>query len=222
MAAECIVRWVLQNQQSPKGLLFYRDGVAESQYKKIADFEVPQLDAAWARAKILLAERKIRTTLNSKCPSKIVVIVGKRHNVRFYPVNEDQSYFQKNRVRSSKSIIQTVGEGKSTRKVWSDTLNGNLKPGYVIDRVVTHPYAYDFFLQSHAAIEGTARSAHYYVLVNDPKWKPEKLHRVVSHFCSRPCFPTNLVLDSRPMLRLLGCHQRHLLLCSCLLRRSTV
>lgn len=42
--------------------------------------------------------------------------------------------------------------------------SGNPKNGTVVDRGVTEPRNWDFYLQAHTAIEGTARPAHYYVV----------------------------------------------------------
>jgi hypothetical protein len=36
-----------------------------------------------------------------------------------------------------------------------------------VDRGVTEARAFDFFLQSHAAVQGTARPAHYIVVHDD-------------------------------------------------------
>ena len=37
---------------------------------------------------------------------------------------------------------------------------GNLKAGTVVDSGVTHPRAFDFYLQAHAGLQGTARPTH--------------------------------------------------------------
>lgn len=42
--------------------------------------------------------------------------------------------------------------------------NGNSLPGTVLEKEVTSPRMFDFFLNSHVAIQGTARPAHYHVL----------------------------------------------------------
>ena len=39
--------------------------------------------------------------------------------------------------------------------------------GTVVDHSVTHPTEYDFYLNSHAGIQGTSKSAHYHVLHDD-------------------------------------------------------
>ncbi|CAJ2501891.1 Uu.00g047440.m01.CDS01 [Anthostomella pinea] len=72
-------------------------------------------------------------------PRLTVIIVGKRHHTRFYPTQEKES------------------DGRS----------GNTLPGTVVDRGVTEPRIWDFFLQAHAAIQGTARPAHYVVVLDE-------------------------------------------------------
>ena len=71
-------------------------------------------------------------------PRLTVVIVGKRHHTRFYASRE----------------------GEADRSM-------NPKAGTVVDRGVTEARNWDFFLQSHAAIQGTARPAHYFVLLDE-------------------------------------------------------
>jgi eukaryotic translation initiation factor 2C len=71
-------------------------------------------------------------------PKITIVICGKRHHTRFYPVVEA------NADRSS-----------------------NCEPGTVVDRGVTEVRNWDFFLQPHACLQGTARSCHYYVILDE-------------------------------------------------------
>jgi hypothetical protein len=55
------------------------------------------------------------------------------------------------------------------RQTIQDASNGNLKSGLLVTKVVTNSLQMNFFLQSHRAIKGTARSAHYHVLLDDIK-----------------------------------------------------
>ncbi|KAI3399762.1 hypothetical protein diail_5830 [Diaporthe ilicicola] len=71
-------------------------------------------------------------------PRLTVIIVGKRHHTRFYP-----------------SQAKDMDRG------------GNCKPGTIIDRGVTEEGMWDFFLQSHAVIQGTGRPAHYVVVLDE-------------------------------------------------------
>ena len=42
--------------------------------------------------------------------------------------------------------------------------NGNCFNGTVVDRGVTEARSWDFFLQAHSALQGTAKPAHYFVV----------------------------------------------------------
>jgi eukaryotic translation initiation factor 2C len=67
-------------------------------------------------------------------PKITVIIVGKRHHVRFFPRPTSQ-----------------IGAGIA-----------QLAPSWIRD--VVHPTEFDFYLQSHGGLLGTSRPAHYSVL----------------------------------------------------------
>lgn len=71
-------------------------------------------------------------------PRLMIVVVGKRHHNRFYPTKAEDS-------------------DRST----------NPQNGTVVDRGVTEARNWDFFLQAHTALQGTARPAHYYVVYDE-------------------------------------------------------
>jgi eukaryotic translation initiation factor 2C len=71
-------------------------------------------------------------------PRIAIIVCGKRHHTRFYPTTE------LNADRSS-----------------------NCEPGTVVDRGVTDVRNWDFFLQPHACLQGTARPCHYYVILDE-------------------------------------------------------
>jgi eukaryotic translation initiation factor 2C len=56
---------------APKRLIFFRDGVSEGQFAQVIDQELPRLKAACAALKI--------------SPKITIIVVGKRHHVRFFP-----------------------------------------------------------------------------------------------------------------------------------------
>ncbi|KAI1174313.1 Piwi-domain-containing protein [Nemania sp. FL0916] len=75
---------------------------------------------------------------NKGLPRITLVIVSKRHHTRFYVTNPSDA-----------------------------DRSGNSKPGTVVDRGVTEAQSWDFYLQAHAALKGTARPAHYVVLLDE-------------------------------------------------------
>ena len=74
-----------------------------------------------------------------KLPKFTLVIAEKRHHVRFFPPQGTPSADK----------------------------NGNPVPGIIVDRDVTQPFDDDVYLNSHSAIQGTARPTHYTVLVDE-------------------------------------------------------
>ncbi|KAF7541061.1 hypothetical protein G7Z17_g12040 [Cylindrodendrum hubeiense] len=80
-------------------------------------------------------------------PRFTIVVSVKRHQTRFYPTTEENL-----------------------------PKHMNIQNGTVVDRGVTQARYWDFFLTAHAAIKGTARPAHYTVLLDEifrPKYKAE-------------------------------------------------
>ncbi|KAK0385418.1 hypothetical protein NLU13_7894 [Sarocladium strictum] len=86
----------------------------------------------------------IREACRAKCGDKAqqpkisIIISVKRHQTRFYPTDMNQK-----------------------------TDSGNILPGTVVDRGVTQARYWDFFLTAHNALQGTARPAHYTVLLDE-------------------------------------------------------
>lgn len=115
----------------PENILIYRDGVSEGQYDIVLDEELPLLRKACEEVYPATDSRK-------GMPRISIIIVGKRHNTRFYPTKESEA------DRSS-----------------------NPQNGTVVDRGVTEARNWDFFLQAHTALQGTARPAHYYIVLDE-------------------------------------------------------
>ncbi|KAF8544027.1 ribonuclease H-like domain-containing protein [Trichophaea hybrida] len=88
-------------------------------------------------------------------PKLTITIVGKRHHTRFYPTDQAQA----------------------------DHDNGNPMNGTVVDRGITSVYDFDFFLQAHKGLKGTARPAHYYVIYNEIGVKSDELQGLTHNLC---------------------------------------
>lgn len=85
--------------------------------------------------------------------SLAVIVCSKRHRVRFFP-----------------------DRGQGDR-------NSNPHPGTLVERDVTHPTQLDFYLNSHSAIQGTARPVHYHVLLNEIGVPIEWLQQMIYEQC---------------------------------------
>ena len=123
-----LLLWRERNETLPENILVYRDGVSEGQYDIVLDQELPALRATC---------KAVYSALDTEAgkPRITIIIVGKRHNTRFYPTKKEEA-----------------------------DRGGNPINGTIVDRGVTEARNWDFFLQAHAAIQGTARPAHYYIV----------------------------------------------------------
>lgn len=143
------------NQKLPNAILFYRDGVSESQFAHVNEQEFPQIKEGCADAFKSLCQTNPELRKQASYDPKItLVVVGKRHQTRFFPPGNAH------RSQTSKS--------------------GNFRPGLLVDSVICHPYYFDFYLQAHDSIKGTARSAHYRVLQNEMNFQAPDLQRLVN------------------------------------------
>jgi eukaryotic translation initiation factor 2C len=131
----------------PDQMLYYRDGVSDGSIPPM--YNIPNVKAdlrlslgQYAQVKkdklsrIHAAYKKLTQDQDCKLTA---VIVAKCHNVRSYPEH---------------------AKDKGVNKY------GNCNPGTLVDHIVTSPHFDDFCLQSHKGLQGTARLAHYFVLLN--------------------------------------------------------
>lgn len=90
-------------------------------------------------------------------PQLMLIVVQKRHHVRFFPQGGPRGGFADR--------------------------SGNCLPGTTVDRIITHPSQYDFYVQSHAGLQGTSRPTHYHVLHDEIKMGSDTLQGLVNDMC---------------------------------------
>ena len=139
MCEDLLSQYIRANAR-PQKILFYRDGVSESQFQYALNHELAALKRACHR---------IAKDFN---PKITLVCVQKRHHMRMFEVTRDNRIY-------------------------------NVNPGTYLDTVITHPYEYDFYLCSHAALKGTARATHYHVLQDEIGYKPNLLYTITNQLC---------------------------------------
>ena len=88
-------------------------------------------------------------------PAVTIVCVQKRHHLRMF----------------CKDRRDGVGKGN------------NVPPGCVIDREVTHPVEFDFYLCSHFGLQGTSRPTHYHVLWDENDFDSDCLQALTYQLC---------------------------------------
>ncbi|XP_052085902.1 protein argonaute-2-like isoform X7 [Mytilus californianus] len=61
--------------------------------------------------------------------------------------------------------------------------SGNIPAGTTVDVGITHPTEFDFYLCSHAGIQGTSRPSHYHVLWDDNRFNADELQMLTYQLC---------------------------------------
>ncbi|CAN9252449.1 unnamed protein product [Alternaria alternata] len=155
MVVERINDWVEKHGGAilPTNILYYRDGVGDSQYSDIKTTELAQIQLAFD---VVVDDLRKRNKISSSVIPKInitAIICAKRHNTRFYPA---------------------LGEEDKTE---------NCLPGTFVDDVVCSPYYQDFYLQSHCTLKGTARPAHYFIIQNNINKSVDELRQLTHELC---------------------------------------
>ncbi|KAI3899299.1 hypothetical protein MKW92_024320 [Papaver armeniacum] len=90
-------------------------------------------------------------------PPITFIVVQKRHHTRLFPAN----HMDRNMTDRS----------------------GNILPGTVVDSMICHPTEFDFYLCSHAGIQGTSRPTHYHVLYDENKFTANGLQVLTNNLC---------------------------------------
>ncbi|KAF0555245.1 Piwi-domain-containing protein [Gigaspora margarita] len=109
---------------------------------------------------VLNIEVKAIKAVISRCykpgsePTLTFIIVQKRHHTRFMPENSRDG----------------------------DRL-GNCIPGTVIDTSIVVPHEFDFFLQSHYCLQGTARPIHYNILYDEHNFSADEIQTLTYRLC---------------------------------------
>ncbi|TPX51160.1 hypothetical protein SeMB42_g01966 [Synchytrium endobioticum] len=83
------------------------------------------------------------------------VVVQKRHHTRFFPLQPSDS-----------------------------DRSGNASPGTVIDNDIVHPTDFEFYLQSHAGLQGTSRPGRYTVLYDENALPAEKIQNLTNQLAN--------------------------------------
>jgi len=90
---------------------------------------------------------------HNQLPQICFVVVKRRHNTRFF--------------------------------TWDKQTNqtNNLQPGTVIDTDIVSPNGFDFYLNSHAAIQGTSRPILYQVLYDEIGFTSDDIQQLTNYLC---------------------------------------
>lgn len=88
-------------------------------------------------------------------PPVTFIVVQKRHHTRFFPMRREDS----------------------------EDKNFNVPAGTCVDTTISHPRAQDFYLVSHASIQGVAKPTKYRVLWDDGEMHEDELEELMFYLC---------------------------------------
>jgi len=159
MLVERMLVYEKKNKSLPERILVFRDGVSEGQFDIVLREELAQILEAFK--KLNTKDRKF------KRPQLSIIICGKRHHARFFPVDSAHA-----------------------------TQNGNTRPGTVVDKGVTGVFDFDFYLQAHAGLQGTVKPTHYTVVYDESSLGADEIQQGthhVSHLYARATKAVSLI-----------------------------
>lgn len=150
MMFERLSLWHSANGELPGRILFYRDGVSEDQFSVVKRDEIRGIALACEKAAGQFNKPGYK-------PPITAIVCTKRHQTRFYPINNENKPFK------------FYDKG------------GRFRPGLVVDdHSIRLPKYVDFWLQAHQPLQGTGSPCHYFVLQNDSNMTPDQLQQLVS------------------------------------------
>ncbi|CAG8847132.1 23898_t:CDS:2, partial [Gigaspora margarita] len=77
-----------------------------------------------------------------------------------------------------------VFRAKPNNKVKADPKgNGNCQPGTVIDKDIVVPQYFNFYLQSHSSLTGTAIPAYYHVFYDEVGFSQDEMQTLTYNLC---------------------------------------
>ena len=154
MMGERLQAWKDNNGgKLPTNILFYRDGVSESQFPELKRTELRDIRDGCRKAGGVKYDPKLT-----------FIVCTKRHHARFFA--------RHNKPDPTHKSMYDAGLNKGNA----------LRNGLVVaDVSIRPPWCFDFWLQSHTAIHGTPRSAHYFVIEHGMSIKDDQLKQLVSH-----------------------------------------
>lgn len=146
MVGEILDDFYEELSELPRRIIFFRDGVSETQFNKVLQEELEAIRLACSK-------------IPGYKPPITFIVVQKRHHTRLFPCETDSSHPE------------------------NQPNDENVRPGTVVDTVITHPREFDFYLCSHWGVKGTSRPIHYHVLWDESKFTSDEVQKLVYNLC---------------------------------------
>uniref|UniRef100_A0A8H7Y224 Piwi domain-containing protein n=1 Tax=Psilocybe cubensis TaxID=181762 RepID=A0A8H7Y224_PSICU len=202
------------NRPSVTGVVYSLDNSA-TQYAAVTGIQASRVERIMDLKDYVLKALRTFIHRNDKPPRHLIfyrdgISEGEFNTVAPLEIEDIRSAFallwvEKRKTQTDQPfpLLTYIVVGKRHHSVFFQEINGEVRnafPGSLIDSGITHPSVHDFYLQSHAAIQGTSRSSHYTVLV-DENWNfnmPE-IHKLSYKLCHNYARATRSVSIPAPV-----------------------
>ncbi|KAM0902733.1 hypothetical protein ACQ4PT_019040 [Festuca glaucescens] len=119
------------------------------------------------------------------------VSAGQFHQVLLYELDAIRKACASLEPNYQPPVTFVIVQKRHHTKLFADNHNdrssidksGNILPGTVVDSKICHPTQFDFYLCSHAGIQGTSRPAHYHVLWDENNFMADEMQTLTNNLC---------------------------------------
>ncbi|XP_018342461.1 PREDICTED: protein argonaute-3-like [Trachymyrmex septentrionalis] len=163
------------------------------QYSVTLRLQPPKEEMILDLEAIILSQLNIYYQGTKISPQRLIyyrdgVSEGQLPQVMFYEINAIKNAikaFNKGNIEVTCMIVQKRHHVRlfPTNKYQTDDRNCNVRAGTIVDKTITHPDHIDFYLVSHASIQGTARPTKYRCICNDSQFNEDQLEEMTYFLC---------------------------------------
>ncbi|CAI5522628.1 unnamed protein product, partial [Closterium sp. Naga37s-1] len=81
------------------------------------------------------------------------------------------------------AITYIVAQKRNNARFLPSQGDRNVQPGTIVDKDVTHPFFFDFYMVSHKGLLGTSRPVHYHVLHDENGFTADEIQHLTHSLC---------------------------------------
>ncbi|CAI5503764.1 unnamed protein product [Closterium sp. Naga37s-1] len=81
------------------------------------------------------------------------------------------------------TITYIVAQKRNNVRFLPSQGDRNVQPGTIVDKDVTHPFFFDFYMVSHKGLLGTSRPVHYHVLHDENGFTADEIQQLTHSLC---------------------------------------
>ncbi|CAI5994416.1 unnamed protein product [Closterium sp. NIES-65] len=132
-------------------------------------------------------------TINKTAPKRIIVFRDGISESQFPTVGAAElQAFRKAFELTSKvvgipnfrpAITYIVAQKRNNVRFLPSQGDRNVQPGTIVDKDVTHPFFFDFYMVSHKGLLGTSRPVHYHVLHDENGFTADEIQHLTHSLC---------------------------------------